>query len=285
MNLARHLSIVWKFRSVALAGLLLGVLLAFLAAYDVSKLPNLERRGTEVWSAESKILVTQVGFPEGRVTLPDQAPRDGIPANPAADRGKLKFATPERLSSLALLYSVLANGDEVRGRLPGPPAPNQIRSEALDATGNRTQFLPVISLATDADTSAGAATLNTQAFAALKQLLESQQQRNKISATESIRLELLNKPAVGRISGPSLTPSILALLLCCLGVLALVHVLEALSLRQTNAGRNAGRAIVPLTADLGSVIRESSRSDMDPGHTRDDEPVHRVLWGTQRQAE
>ena len=61
MNLERHLRVLWNHKLVVAGGLILGFVLAFLAAYNVSS-GGLERRGGEVWSSTSQIMVTQQGF-------------------------------------------------------------------------------------------------------------------------------------------------------------------------------------------------------------------------------
>ena len=110
MNLNQHARVVWKHRTVMAAGVLMGLVLAFLAAFSF---PGLERRGTETWRGVSNILVTQKGFPEGRVTLPDQpaAGQDGSdrPArSPAAARPAgttTPRSSPTRAGSRASLSS------------------------------------------------------------------------------------------------------------------------------------------------------------------------------------
>lgn len=240
MNLGHHVRVLWNHRGLALVGLLIGLALAFLAAFEV---PSMERRGSESWSSQSKILVTQAGFPEGRVTLPGAVTEEGAPTG--AQDGAQKFADPGRLSSLALLYSVIALSDQVRGKLEQRPQLNQIQAVALDPTGNGQNFLPVILLTTTAETAAGAKGLNESAYASFRKVLESQQDANDIPASERIRLTVLERPAEATlISGYSTTPSILAFGLCALSVLAAAHILEGLSLRQTFAAVGGATPIV-----------------------------------------
>src|SRR4051794_6481912 len=80
MNVARHAAVLWRFRAITATGLVLGILLAILASYRVSFAggPSLTARGTETWSATASLLVTQPGFPEGRVTLPQKQIDSGI---------------------------------------------------------------------------------------------------------------------------------------------------------------------------------------------------------------
>lgn len=234
MNLARHATLLLKYRAVAIGGLLLACALAFLAAYQV---PSLERRGSETWSAVSSILVTQPGFPEGRVTLPSLSPTPGVTPPPTdgqdAPRNRQSFADPQRLASLALLYADIAGSEQVRSKLPEQPAPGQIAAVAVDATGNGTTYLPIIALTTQAATPAAAERLNVQVFDAFEELLESRQQANDISNADRIQLSVLDPPSSATlVTGRSLNASMLAFLLCCLATVALIHILEALQMRR-----------------------------------------------------
>jgi hypothetical protein len=238
MNLARHASVLWRFRSITLIGLLFGIALAFLAAV---KVPEMQRRGTETWSATSDIFVTQPGFPWGRVTLPSQNQQNPLAkaqsqgqaqaqATPTPSAGsQLQFADPSRFSSLALLYSVIAYSDQVRTKLPGHPAPGQIQAQAIDATGNGTVYLPIIRLTTQSDTAEGALKLNNETITGLTDLLESNQRDADIAKDSRVQLSVLNAPKTPTlVKGRSLTPSILAFMLCVLAAIAIAHILEAL---------------------------------------------------------
>lgn len=229
MNLSHHLGVLWRSRWVAAGGLLLGVVLAVLAAYQVSP-SKLERRGTETWSSESSILVTQTGFPWGRVTLPGvgDASGQGTPAR----SGSVEFADPGRFSNLAMLYSVISYSDQVRLNLPGNPKRDQIKAVPLDATGNGTSFLPVIKVTTTASTPEGARRLNQATLDGLRGLLTTQQKANEIPRKDRVQLSLLDAPTEPvLVAGHSWTPSIFAFLLCLLGTVAVAHILEGLRQR------------------------------------------------------
>ena len=231
MDLIRHLKVLWRFRVVVIVAVLLGTVLAVLAAFQV---PSFERRGAEVWSVESDTLVTQPGFPEGRVTLPPQvAPVPGEDASDETTKKSQEFADPGRFSSLALLYSVLAQSDQVRARIKTPTAPGQVQASAYDVTGTGSTFLPIIKLTTQAGSREAAMKLNLEAQQGLKDLIEEQQEENNIAPNQRVRLSALNEPAVPMLmSGPSLTASILAFMLCLLGAIAAAHILEALRPRE-----------------------------------------------------
>lgn len=272
MDLARHLKVLWRYRLVVAVGVLLGVALAILAAYH---LPSFERRGIEVWSVESDTLVTQPGFPWGRVTLPPQAsaPIPGTEESPATTDQQLEFADPGRFSSLAMLYSVLAVSDRVRERLPGRVAPEQVTAQAYDATGNGSTFLPIIRITTQAESAEKARTLNLQAQKGLKDLIEEEQRRNDIEPNQRVRLSPLNAPSRPLLlSGPSMTPSLLAFMLCILGAVALAHVLEALRPRYRSGDADAFSGITafePPVADFPGGNGAVDGYDPHPRHVPD----------------
>jgi hypothetical protein len=227
MNLARHITVLWRFRAVVLVGLLLGIVLAVLAAYQV---PSMERRGGETWTAESDVLVTQRGFPEGRVTpcIPTATPGTQTPADaPCADQG--------RFVQLALYYAQVAVSDEVRTQLPERPARGSIAARNVDATGNGQGWLPIIKLTTTASSADAAVALNTHTIDALRDYLQTNQKSSDTPADDRVQLSILNQPSALLLSGRSLTVSILVLMLCLLGAVAVAHILENLRPRQSFA--------------------------------------------------
>jgi hypothetical protein len=225
MNLARHITVLWRFRAVVLVGLLLGIVLAVLAAYQV---PSMERRGAETWSAESDVEVTQRGFPEGRVTLPSAL---GDPSTSAATQKDIQaFGDPGRFVQLALYYAQVAVSDAVRERLPEKPLPGQITARNVDATGNGQGWLPIIRLTTTSATADGAVKLNQDTIAALQRYLRTNQNDTTPPTPDDQRVQLrvLNQPAAALLSGRSLTISFLAFMLCLLAAVAVAHILENL---------------------------------------------------------
>ena len=234
MNLARHVAVVWRFRRIVIAAGLLGIALAILAAYKVSP-SGLERRGVESWSSESQILITQPGCPECRVTLPAAAPTAAGGTTPTQGRDEQTFADPGRLAGLAMFYSVLSNSDRVLADLPEKPSRDQIEALPFDATGNGTTFLPIIKLTTLADSAKGAVQLNVHAYRAFRDTLTQDQRKNNIPVEQRIQLDVLKAPAAPiLVSGPSLVPSVLALMLCLIAGLAAAHILESLRTRPTS---------------------------------------------------
>jgi hypothetical protein len=231
MDLARHAGVLWRYRWVTAGGILLGIVLAVLASYKVTT-SGLEPRGSSTYSSESQLLVTQAGFPEGRSVLPTPPPVDGLTPQPAENDKKLQFADPSRFMTLADLYSTLIISDEARSLIPEKPSASQIIASPLPAVSG-VPVLPIIELTTTADSAAGAQALNTHTADALRELLKERQAKADISPAESVQIQTVNAPSPGALTGrPSHAGSIIALLLCLIGTVAVTHLLEMLRTRR-----------------------------------------------------
>jgi hypothetical protein len=237
MNLARHASVLWRFRRVTLAGVVLGIILAILASYHVSS-NGLERRGSETWSAVSSILVTQPGFPEFRVTLPESQIGEGVTTDGeqaveenSTPSDQLEFADPGRLAALADLYSKFLISDEVLRRVPEHPQPAQVTASPF-AAAQGGQVLPVIQLTTMGATAEQAHAINTHVFKALNDYIDEGARANDIPKAKRVELEVLNAPEVALVAGRKPTMSVLAFMFVMLGTLAVTHLLEALRNRR-----------------------------------------------------
>jgi hypothetical protein len=225
MNLARHAAVLWRFRRITAVGLLLGVFLAVLASYQITT-SGLVPRAPPTYTSQSQLLVTQAGFPEGRVVLPP-APAIGSTTEDAKiDPNRLEFADPGRFMALADLYTKLIVSDEVRTRLPHPVADSQIVASPLPAVSGA-PILPIIQLDTLAGSPAAAQKLNEDLATALRGLLEERQEKNDISRAQSVQIATLREPSPGTLAAaPSKMASILAFLLCLIGTIAVTHLLE-----------------------------------------------------------
>lgn len=232
MNLARHAAVLWRFRRITAVGLLLGIFLALFASYSISP-SGLKPRGVSSYSSQSQLLVTQAGFPEGRVVLPVAPP--GVSVNgeqPEVDPNRLEFADPGRFNNLADLYTKLMVSDEVLRLIPEHPSPAQIIASPLPAVSGA-PILPIIQLDTLAESPAAATRLNHNTAKALRDLLEQRSEKNDISPAQRVQITTLVAPSPGVLAnGPSYTASILALLLCLIGTVAVTHLLENLRNRR-----------------------------------------------------
>jgi len=237
MNLGRHATVLWRFRRVTIAGVILGIVLAVLASYSVSP-SGLSPRGTETWSAVSSILVTQPGFPEGRVTLPEKQINDAVSVDgsnvteqDSAPKDQVEFADPARLSGLGDLYSKFLTSDEVLRRVKGHPTPAQVQASPF-ASSQGGLLLPVVQLTTMGTDAKAAYRMNFDVYKSLKDFLDERAAANDIPRSKRVELNILNSPQVTLMSGRKPTMSVLALMLVLLGTLAVTHLLEALRNRR-----------------------------------------------------
>ena len=251
MNLARHASVLWRYRVITAAGVFIGVLFAIAASYKVTT-GGLEKRGTEVWSATSQILVTQPGFPEGRVTLPEQqtgdaVTTDGLPASRerSTPSDQVEFADPGRLAALGDLYSKFLTSDEVLSRVPERPTFAQVIASPF-ASAQGGQLLPVIELKTMAPTGERAFAMNRNTYKALLAYLEDRQRANEIPVARRVELKMIVRPTVALVSGSKPTASVLVFLLVMLGTVAVTHLLEAIRNRRE---QEAMDVLVQMEAD------------------------------------
>jgi hypothetical protein len=237
MNLQRHFAVLWRFRLISVGGLALGIFLAVFASYNISP-TGLKARGEATWASDATLLVTQPGFPEGRVTLPTTPEKD--PGQTAAGqmeaqpKDRIEYADPNRFGALADLYSQLAMSDRVRSVIPEKPKPLQIQAFALQGASGGV-ILPVIKLTVNASTQDGANALSEHTIDALRGVLSADQKKANIPDNSRVELRTLNESSKGYLmKGPSRTASILVLILAILGTVAVTHLLAALRDRDPN---------------------------------------------------
>ena len=227
MDLAQHAAVLWRFRAVVAGGLVLGIVLAVLAAYQ---LPSLTPRGSETWTSESSLLVTQAGFPEGR---PRRLPTDGTGERGAGPAGRQRrparvrrsrTASPPSPASTPSSPPATASG----ASCPGAPRPAQIQAIARGgqrqhpASGHQAHHH-------GGQRAAAARALNVHTVQALTRRAQERavQERHPGRPAHPDHPDQRSGGA-RKTAGRSHTASILALLLCVLGAVALAHLLAAL---------------------------------------------------------
>ena len=282
MELERHLGVFWRHRRLLGIALLLGFVLAFVAAF---KVPEMKRRGETVYSSTSTIMVTQAGFPWGRVILPGSADVPGSTDTPTAtdSTGKagdqVDFADPGRFSNLATVYSILAHSDAIRLRLKEKVNPEQITAAPLDVNGRGDQFLPMIDITTTAETAAGAFDLNSAVMKELGDYLVGQQDAADVPRRQRVELRTINKPTAPlMVEGPSFAPPMLAFLLAIIAGVSVCYILENFKL---------GRVIGQIRSDSvddefqrqaeqrGRLLVSMSGSDAAEWHAPNEPRAHR----------
>ena len=231
MNLARHAAVLWRFRRITAAGLLLGVFLAVFASYSISP-SGLTPRGISTYTSKAQLLVTQPGFPEGRPVLPTSQTVDPETGQPVVDPDETDFADPSRFLSLADLYTKLLVSDDVLARLPARVSATQVVASPLPAVSGA-PILPIIQLDTIGPTPAAAQRLNVDLAKALREHIEEGQRRNDIPPAKRVLISTLTAPEAGALTtSPSKMASILALLLAVIATIAVTHLLENLRNRR-----------------------------------------------------
>lgn len=237
MDVQLFLRVVWRFRLLITAGLVFALAFAFLAFVRVGFDDSISfsYRDKEQWAAYSTLLVTQEGFPEGRLVV------DPLLRGDVERSGKKRlFADPNRLTGLALLYANLADSDPVRRLMRrGRPIRGRVEAASLTATDNPSNVLPLIQLAGVAETRAAALELTHRGTAALVRFVEEEQHANAIPDEERVILRVVKHPGRAKLlSARSKAIPILVFLTVAVAFLALAFVLENL------------RPLVPRTSDV-----------------------------------
>jgi hypothetical protein len=179
-------------------------------------------RKAETWESKSTIFLTSVGFPEGRTVPSGQQQAAGI--------------DPNRLARLSYIYGQWANSDQVRALIGPFPGGGSIVATPIQATNNTADALPLLSLTTDAESAAGAESLNSRTVRALRQFVEDEQRRAGVPDQTRVQLALLNAPTRATLaqSRPMTLPIVVLFLTIC-GAVAVAYILE--NLRLARSGR------------------------------------------------
>lgn len=229
MRITLYLEALWRFRRVVVVGVVLAVALALLSSYKISfdgGRPAFAPRQSETWSSQATIFVTQDGFPWGRTYLLSKVTIKG--AAPTA------LGEPGRFQSLAVLYTELANSDQVKEIMQ--------RSGPVDATLEAVAVvppvdsppLPLIRLAATSDTAEGAVAVGRRYTDAFREFIGRQQQRAGIPDDQRVKLEVTRAATTAElIAGRSKTLPMLVFITVLCAVAGFVFILE--NLRQSRA--------------------------------------------------
>lgn len=220
MDLGLYWRVIWRFRGLVVAGLALAVLLA---VASVAKLDGsgLSYRAPETFESKTTLFVTQSGFPWGRSVLPvTTTPQGGAVS---------QYADTTRFSSLAILYSHLANGNEVDAllRRGGPLGGTFTAAPVPSDDGNG--FIPFIDITAHAPSDAGARRLAARAAAGLETYISNLQGANRIKASDRIQLRLVGGPTQATVfEGHKLTKPAAIFMLLAMLTIGIAFLLENL---------------------------------------------------------
>jgi hypothetical protein len=210
VDLRVYSRVVWRFKWLVIAGLLVALVLATIsyAKFDFSGgTPHLTPRGVVVWESSGLLNVTQSGFPDGSVT-------------PGTD--------PNRFPLLATLYSQYISSDPVRRiirRHTPTSGVGQVTASPLRGPGGDVlPFLTVTAAATSASTAERLAQVGIDA---LRSYIDQEQAASRVVGGNRVVLQELRRPSSATIlSGRSKVRPIGVFVIVLLFVLATAFVLE-----------------------------------------------------------
>jgi hypothetical protein len=269
MDLRRHLRVLWRFRGILAAGLVLAASLAALSVYRVELVHgrlHATFRKAEVYGSRSLLYLTQRGFAEGRILPP--AEQDPLQADTAETLRRTlareqRFAEPERFSTLAVLYARLLSSERLKATIPDVPPDARLTAAPL-TTGNGFQrkILPLLAIRTRSTDPGVARRLNGDAIATLKAYVLRHQEASHIRLQDRVRLTVLNPPSAAVVVEPRpYTLAAVAFLLTLMLAVALAYAWETVY----PAGR-ARRKAAPVGVTLVKASNGYEPGDVDGDH-------------------
>jgi hypothetical protein len=227
VDLRTYGRVLWRFRLIVLAGLVLALGLSFLSAARVNfkgGRPTLVYRHPPTWSSASTIFITQQGFALGRAVYPNVSVASG-----GSTQYVPVLSDPSRFSNYSTYYATIATSDDVRRlMLRDGPLPGAIFAspDTVLATGTALPFLTISGVATTPNRAVEAA---RRGIKALQEYVKLQQDATRVPADQRIVLKVLNQPVgATEIARPSKTRPIVIFLAVMMAVLGLAFVLENL---------------------------------------------------------
>lgn len=238
MDFKLYARVLWRFRIIVLLGLILAMALALLSTVRVGR-HGTTYRDPELWSSTMRLLVTQNGFPEGRLYAQGPAtPGAGATTTPGpTTKLGIPVVDPARFNTLAILYAELATSDSVRQlmRRDGPVRGQIVASPLRDEQSGT--LLPLIDLAAISTSPREAVMLALRGANALNAYLAEQQRANNVPAADRVLVQTIVRPKGARLFQPrSKTMPIVIFLVVMLAIMGLAFLLENLKPRAREAG-------------------------------------------------
>lgn len=228
MDLQLYFRVLWRFRVLVVAGLVLGAALALLSFVRVDLSdgkPVFTYRESEQWVSYSTLWITPESFPWGSSTIEPVLTDVG----PRAQASKLgvQVAPPEWFSSLAILYAQLAMSDPVAEIMAkGGPVNGSI--EAAPVLSDR-DALPFVRIAAISDSPAEAVSLARREVDAFQRYLVEQQHTTGIPQKERVIAKVNQQAQFAELyADRSKTRPIMVFLTVLVVVVGLAFILENL---------------------------------------------------------
>lgn len=234
MDLNLYLRVLWRFRLLVAAGVVLALALATLSYLRVS-VDGVSYRESEQWASFATIFVTQEGFPLGRSVYDESLPVTPSSGQPdAGEEGSQgyvpRFADPSRFSTYAQLYARLAGSDLLKRQMSrNAPLRGSISATAGTDPRNPGIILPLVELQAIAPNAVDARETVERGARALLGYVAREQAANEIDPSKRVILRMLNdaSPPV-RIVSRSMTKPVFIFLAVMIAVSALAFLLENL---------------------------------------------------------
>jgi capsular polysaccharide biosynthesis protein len=212
MDLGLYARVMWRFKLVVGAGIVLAAVLAFFSFASLSTSGTVSYRQSQKWVSYARLAVSEPGFPQGSLST----------ANIKADSS--------RLAGLAVYYANFADTDPV-ARLMRRKGPihGVLEVAPVTATPGSTDALPLISIAAIAGSPQVAEELAGRQALALRDYVIQQQNGNRIAVDNRVVLNLVKTPATATIfQARSTTLPIVVFLTVLMAAMGLAFVLENL---------------------------------------------------------
>jgi hypothetical protein len=236
VDLARFLSVAWRFRALLVVGFLLGSLIGVLSLAKVSidgAKPTLTFREQETWVSASTLLITQSGFPWGRAILDDMIKIESDGTDPILIP---RYGDPGRYSGLAGLYAELAKSDAVQAEVMKGAKPGEGVEPMVVQTPGTTTALPLIALKGLGPTPQSAQDVAIRASRAFRGFLDRQQAESNIPSSKRVQVVVTQRATTPELfEKRSYVRPLFFFLLINMGFLVLAFALENLRPRAPRA--------------------------------------------------
>jgi hypothetical protein len=212
MDLGLYLRVLARFRVLVVGGAIVALLLALISLVKVDpSSAQISYRQDEQWVSATKLFVTEPGFPWGSL------------------RDSQRF-DPVRLTSLAVIYSQLADSDAVRAimRRHGP-VKGHVEITTVPAGPNSDSDLPLINIAAFSTSPSAARSLAARQASAFAVYLRRRQAGSDIPTNQRVQVEVVQRPLKAELDkARSKTLPIVIFLTVMMAVIGLAFLLENL---------------------------------------------------------
>jgi hypothetical protein len=212
VDLQLYFRVIWRFRFLVLAGLVLAILLSFFSFYGVTMngaTPKVHHRQSQTWRSSETLLITTQGGAFFRLGSPASA---GI------------------LGGIALNYAEIASSDAVKAiiRKGGPLQGTMTADPGVDQITHRIPlpFVTISGLATDPKTAVAIASRGSEAF---REYVKERQASESVPDAQRINLQVLNAARNAEVvQARRKTVPVVVFLTTLIATLGLIFILENL---------------------------------------------------------